>query len=700
MRLSLKALVSGLLTQASLSISAAILREQGQSLSGSLRVSSNNPLVLAYSTPQPHKSNWIGLYHASGGGPEAGVKDQDALKWAYAPEKSGSVQLSVQGLSPGFYKAYFLAQDGYAWLSEPVYVPAGRDVAGKITLDSTTALKIRYETAKPAARNWLGLYYAAGGGPDNDKFNKPSIRWAYAPGSAGSLEFDRNGLGKGQFKVYFLADDGYAELAAPIQLDLGSTGKYSGSISADYSRTPLNIKYTTSRPSDRNWIGLYYFEQGGPVSEVKDQPSLTWEWARGPVGEVTLSLANLGPGKYRAFFLAENGYKWLSEPIDVQVRSEGAFAFMVKSLTTKNARVGEAFEARVGSLVTQPGQEGNTFEIIGNKGWATISSSGVITGTPGPGSTDTTLHVQAKDKAGTTSLLSARIPVKAAASPLVQSLVVMSFNLWYGGTRVRNYHEKQVRFLASQNVDIVGLQESTGGHGTRLARALGWFSWQGQDVSIISRYPISQVLPATSVSGAVRITLDRRSKSDVIFWNAHLGYDPYGPYDFCFDKMSQDHVMQREAQSGRTQQIEEITRRMQHDLANADNVPVFLVGDFNAPSHLDWTSATRNQHCDVGRVPWPTSEAPTNAGLVDSFRVAHPDPVAVPGITWSPVYLSNNGRPEPLDRIDFAYHKGKKLAVRDSQALVVGNPTPEPHHQDNEWTSDHRAVLTTYSLVG
>lgn len=570
---------------------------------------------------------------------------------------------------------------------------------GSLALVSTSPLEFKYTTSEPNPRNWVGLYYAAGGGPDNGVFNQPSIRWSYAPEAQGSVKFDNDGLGSGEYKAYLLADDQYKSLAAPVQLALGESAKYPGSISVDYSRTPINIKYTTSQPNAKNWIGLYFAQGGGPVNQVEDQPSLTWEWAPASVGEVTLSTKNLSPGEYKVFLLADGGYKWLSEPVAAQVRNAESFSFIVKDITTKNARQGDKFEASLGNLVSQPGDKDTKFNIVGGGDWAAINSSGVITGTPSSSAKDTTLSVEAQDKNGVTASISVHIPVRPAGSSLVDNLRVLSFNLWHGGTQVSNYHEKQVRFLADKNVDIVGLQESTGGHGTRLAHALGWYSWQGPDVSIISRYPITQVYPATSVSGSVRISLDG-ADNDIIIWNAHLGYDPYGPYDFCFDKMSVSRVMEREAQSGRTPQIQEMTGKMGDHLANADNVPVLLVGDFNAPSHLDWIEASKSQHCGIGQVAWPTSKYPTDAGLIDSFRVAHSDPVATPGITWSPIYLDNNGRPEPLDRIDFVYHKGRKLAVRDSEAVVVGNPTAQPNHGNNEWTSDHKAVLTTYSVKG
>jgi endonuclease/exonuclease/phosphatase family metal-dependent hydrolase len=136
---------------------------------------------------------------------------------------------------------------------------------------------------------------------------------------------------------------------------------------------------------------------------------------------------------------------------------------------------------------------------------------------------------------------------------------------------------------------------------------------------------------------------------------------------------------------------------MEDDLANSDSVPVVLLGDFNAPSHLDYTESLREKNCGYANVSWPTSTHPTDAGMIDSFRVVHPDPAARQGITWSPIFLTNNGRPEPLDRIDFIYHKSG-MTVLSSEDIVVGNPSPEPNHQNNEWTSDHAVVLTVFEL--
>lgn len=347
--------------------------------------------------------------------------------------------------------------------------------------------------------------------------------------------------------------------------------------------------------------------------------------------------------------------------------------------------------------------------------WVKMSADGKLKGVPSAGSKTGNLTVSATGSDGVPARMDVTVPVASSTRNTEgkgskggwgglggggvidggsTKFGVMSYNLWFGGTKVNDYHNKQVRFLSESDADIVGLQETWGGHAQRLGEALGWDWWQGDDVGIISRYPIVERYEPVGRGGSVRVQLD--GGREVIVWNVHLGYDPYGPYDFCFDNMTKEEVMEREAQSGRTGQIAEVVDAMKPQLERAGEVPVVLTGDFNAPSHLDWTERTRYLHCGVGAFPWPSSVTPANAGLRDSYREAHPDALVDPGWTWSPIFNDNEGRPEPNDRIDFVYHKG--LTTVDSRAVVVGRPESEPNQQDNEWTSDHAAVRTLFKL--
>ncbi|RBQ86775.1 hypothetical protein VDGD_05006 [Verticillium dahliae] len=488
-------------------------------------------------------------------------------------------------------------------------------------------------------------------------------------------------------------------LSAP-SADRLNVRQLSGSLAVVGGQEPLTFRYTTPDAYSTNWVGLYY-PGGGPINQVKPEQSLVWAYAPDSEGTVKLSPSGLQPGHYSAYFLARDGYKWLAEPITAVLprAPSGPLSFLVNKATLHNARRGEAYEARVGGFVAG-GSEALTFSQASSDSWAKVSPEGTITGTPGRTASNTyiTLRATSGDSSAEIKLT---IPVRRAGSSLVKTLRVLTFNMWHGGTQVDNYHEKQVRFLLESNVDIVGLQEDQSGrHAHRLANALGWHYWaSSRSVGVISRYPIAEKFGEINASGGVRIALDG-DEQQINFWVVHLGYTPYGPYDFCFDGMDVETVIEREVKSGRTPQITDTLAAMKGQIASAGDVPVLLVGDFNAPSHLDWTEALRKKNCGFANVLWPTSVKTTDAGLVDSFRVANPDPVKVPGITWSPLFPFHDGatgRSEPQDRIDFIYHAGN-LTVKNSKDVVVGNPKPSPNHKQNEWTTDHATILTTYEL--
>jgi endonuclease/exonuclease/phosphatase family metal-dependent hydrolase len=180
----------------------------------------------------------------------------------------------------------------------------------------------------------------------------------------------------------------------------------------------------------------------------------------------------------------------------------------------------------------------------------------------------------------------------------------------------------------------------------------------------------------------VRIRVGRGHEVDI--WTAHLDYTPYGPYESVFDGLPPAELIAHE--EVRLAQMRDALRRI--DESAEDGVPVVLVGDFNCPSHLDWPD-----------VEWPVTKAAEETGLCDSYREAHPDPVADPGHTWSPihpVHEDGSGLREPQDRIDFVLHRG--LAVLDSRTYVSGTPRPWPDVAGNDWPSDHAAVVTTFAV--
>ncbi|WP_046777951.1 HAD-IA family hydrolase [Streptomyces yangpuensis] len=389
--------------------------------------------------------------------------------------------------------------------------------------------------------------------------------------------------------------------------------------------------------------------------------------------------------------------------------------FLVPVLTTRRARAGQPFTARVSGLVRGAARP-VTFAAADRPDrpdWLTVHADGTLSGTPSPlPGPDTAVavavaKVTAVDAHGATAHLTVRIPMVPADAPPLDRVRVMSWNLWLGGAPVDDHRDKQLAVLLAADVDVVGLQESAVHAAPEIAAALGWFHHSaGENLAILSRHPVVETLgdPGVGFYGAAgaRIRLDEHpdgAPHELVLWTAHLNHTPYGPYDACFDGLGAPELADRERESGRVRQIGEILARMAPDLAAADRTPVLLVGDFNAPSHLDWTAGAARLHGGHGPVDWPVSRAVERAGLRDSYREAHPDPVTDPGTTWSPVHPRHehgSGRPEPQDRIDFVLHAGDRLTVLDSTTLATGRIAPWPDVAANDWPSDHAAVVTTF----
>jgi len=263
------------------------------------------------------------------------------------------------------------------------------------------------------------------------------------------------------------------------------------------------------------------------------------------------------------------------------------------------------------------------------------------------------------------------------AAPVTQ-LKVMSFNIWVqGGLSLNNCIEA----IRTTGADIVGLQECNATTAQTIANSLGFFVQPDGDASIVSRYPLVTSIPT---SGGRGVTIELSPGQRVHFFNCHLAPYPYGPYDLQAGQ-SQSFIINQENQT-RMPALSSLLSAMTPYLATSE--PCFLTGDFNVPSHLDYTS-----------FPWPTSIACTNAGLGDSYAEMHPGnrkyPGAFaynePGITWTPKTSQEpNG---VFDRIDFVhYSQGDGVTVTGAVELDERNSiTP--------WPSDHRAVLSTFTLT-
>lgn len=281
-------------------------------------------------------------------------------------------------------------------------------------------------------------------------------------------------------------------------------------------------------------------------------------------------------------------------------------------------------------------------------------------------------------------------------------LKVMSFNIWYGGDQVS--FAKVVEAIKAADADIVGLQEPDGKTLT-IAAAAG-YPYADTRRHILSKYPIfDSGSGETTFTGAPPYSIAGVDPDAVQAWvmvapgkvvavaNTHLTSDPYGP-ELARDGATLEEVLQNEADT-RVPEAQALVDGL--GPVAATGVPVLLTGDFNTPSGADYTAAAVAARGLPFAVDWPAPKLIEAAGFADTYRAAHPDPVAVPGISWTP------GRPWPVvpqgethDRIDFIF--AANATVVDS--VVVGEAGgPDVGVSVTPWPSDHRAMLTTLDVV-
>ncbi len=294
-------------------------------------------------------------------------------------------------------------------------------------------------------------------------------------------------------------------------------------------------------------------------------------------------------------------------------------------------------------------------------------------------------------------------------APAETTLTVMSFNAWGGGANSGKPVDETVAAIRAAGADIVGLQEtrvesdpctadSCPPAGESVAKAtaeaLGFHYYDQAKVNdalwanaILSRYPIGKATP-----NDLGVAIDVEGRT-VYAFNIHLDDSPYQPYqllgieygNFPYIKTEADAV--RFAQETRGPAL----KLLFEDLAAAEGADaVFLFGDFNEPSHRDWT----DKAADAGRHPiavrYPTTLAVESKGFIDAFRAVFPDEVAKPGFTWTPT--SEPTDPEDHhDRIDFVFARGKALAIES--AGIIGEKAPEADIVVTPWPADHRAVM-------
>lgn len=233
-----------------------------------------------------------------------------------------------------------------------------------------------------------------------------------------------------------------------------------------------------------------------------------------------------------------------------------------------------------------------------------------------------------------------------------KNLTIGVWNIWHGGIHWTNEKEgwdsrlRIVEMLREKKVDVVLMQE-TYSSGDFIAAELGYYfattsDWdyrsQGSNISVISRYPIEEIQVNTETefnNVAVKVAISQTQK----IWAMSNWYGMQQfPTVFGFHKSH---------------------------FAEADQVPVFFGGDFNAVPHTDGGDS-------------PASRTLLEAGFTDAFRSQKPDLKKYPG------YTHRSG-----SRIDQLYYKGSTLKNLSTE-VISSWPSGFP--------SDHYLILSKFRI--
>jgi len=265
------------------------------------------------------------------------------------------------------------------------------------------------------------------------------------------------------------------------------------------------------------------------------------------------------------------------------------------------------------------------------------------------------------------------------------SFTVMTYNVLFSAFDL----SETLAVLQTADADIIALQECNQYMLNYAAQELGYFAFQfsknccnltNHDTGILSRFPIQK-------TEEDRLVIDVNGASLQIL-NLHLS-----PFNYTPDLL-RDGQLQSPQAALQAAQKDLRMQQIQDGLAACDPaLPTLILGDFNEPSHLDWTAEVAAQGQHFGMViPFPISTLLEANGFQDSYRELFPDPLQHPGYTWT----SMDKPKEIPERIDRIYYRGEQLQLLNMQ--IVGEKAPFADLIVQPYPSDHRALLGHFLL--
>jgi exonuclease III len=293
------------------------------------------------------------------------------------------------------------------------------------------------------------------------------------------------------------------------------------------------------------------------------------------------------------------------------------------------------------------------------------------------------------------SVLPASLPPAGATEPT--QLRLMSFNVYHGGRKLGQPLSQSVAVM--KLADVVGIQETNADEvdtSIEMAQQLGWHHLrQAGKTAVVSRHPIRGSTPAKH-----GVFIELPGSLEICLFNIHLPHQPYQPYQLLdipygegvpFIKTAGEAIEWSARSRGR--ELAEILAELKE--VRDRGTPVFVTGDFNEPSHLDWTVRAAEAGVHPIAVEYPTTKQLMEHGLIDTYRCYFANELEHPGFTWTPL----TDPTDPLDhhdRIDFVFADRRFATV--TACDVVGESCQHATVVVVPWPSDHRAVLATINI--
>lgn len=326
-----------------------------------------------------------------------------------------------------------------------------------------------------------------------------------------------------------------------------------------------------------------------------------------------------------------------------------------------------------------------------------------------------------------------------AKSQEKSEFTVLQWNIWQEGTKVPGGYDAIVAEIVRLKPDFITFSEVRNYNKTRFCDRIvqslkekgeTYYSFYSYDTGLLSRHPITDsltVFPEKNDHGSIYKMTSRINGHKIAVYTAHLDYLSDAYYNVRgYDGSTWEEipipqtvreVLEINDASLRDDAIRDFIAAARKDIE--EGTIVILGGDFNEPSHLDWTRETKDLYDHNGLIiPWTVPLLLDNAGFVDTYRSLYPDVLKYPGftfpsdnpliptekLTWAP-------KSDERDRIDYVfYYPHPAIELKDAvifgpKGSIVKNQRVEETSEDTfllpmgVWPTDHKGVLVKFGIT-